>query len=85
MQQPQHVKNVCKVVAVLNWLIEGYKQYVILGEIPTHPWIQEATDEMFSEFDEVASFSYECVLSHSKRESLSARWQDRLHHGVFNL
>lgn len=54
------VKNVCG-PAVLGWLIEGFKEYRRLGEIPITQKIMEETAEFASELDEISTFAYQCV------------------------
>lgn len=67
---------VCK-TAVLDWLIEGYEEYRRLGDLPTHPLIEEATDEFIAELDEVATFAQECLARHTHMDKADVQWQDK--------
>lgn len=52
--------------AVLWWLIEGYKQYSIQGQLPTSKLIEDTTIEFMSDLDHVAMFLNEAVVKHDR-------------------
>lgn len=54
------IEKVCA-VAVLQWLIEGYREYRRQGELPTPAVITAETDKFMSEMDEISAFLDECV------------------------
>lgn len=54
------IQNVCG-PAVLSWLIDGFKEYRRLGEMPTTQAIIEGTNEFASELDDISEFMYQCV------------------------
>lgn len=70
------IQNVCG-PAVLDWLIEGFKEYRRLGDLPTAQSIIEATDQFASELDEFSEFIYECVKRTSPNDKVfeSAMYQ----------
>lgn len=58
------VQSICG-PAVLNWLIEGYKQYRRIGGLPQSKAVTDETAEFVSELDEVANFVYTALTTHS--------------------
>jgi P4 family phage/plasmid primase-like protien len=70
---PQHIdRSLSNVVvevcgtAVLWWLIEGYRQYRTIGQLPTSKLIEDKTKEMMSELDDVSMFLQEAIIKHDK-------------------
>ena len=59
--------------AVLNWLIEGYKQYRRIGELPFTTEIKQGTDLFVSELDEVATFASECITKQTSPQGYITR------------
>lgn len=66
---PSHIKKESTTViekvcgtAILDWLIEGYKQYRRIGELPVSSDVKRATELFVSELDEIATFASECLI-----------------------
>lgn len=55
--------------AILDWLIEGYKQYRRIGELPYTDEIKHSTEYFVSELDEVATFASECIEKVRQQQS----------------
>ncbi|AKU45395.1 DNA primase/polymerase [Mycobacterium phage Madruga] len=54
------IEKVCG-VAVLNWLIEGYRMYRQMGELPRTNQIKAETADFMSDLDPIAMFAHECI------------------------
>jgi len=54
------IKKICP-TAILWWLVEGYKEFRELGDIPVPAQIQEAKREFMAEIDTIAMFAHDCL------------------------
>lgn len=71
-EQQNVIETVCK-TAILNWMIEGFIEYRELGSLPEVQSITEATDETFSELDEIGTFLRECVKNQTSPQGYISR------------
>jgi P4 family phage/plasmid primase-like protien len=69
--RPQHIDrslsnivvHTCK-TAVLWWLVDGYKQYRVHGQLPMSKVISDKTQEFMVDTDHVIQFLQECFTKH---------------------
>ena len=54
------LEDACQ-IAVLNWLVEGYKEYRKLGFLPVTQSMRQATDRFMAESNDVSAFVDECL------------------------